>query len=131
MGARLVLKRVWHPWQMWECYPAGFWATTHAACNQDKCERRYAHFLNDLRAFESAIIGVFQAWPRSCEHWLTNAGMNRVAWIGQASACYWLGLPARHRSGYKRLPKLNQAAADELAQFYLNEWLRRYENRSV
>ena len=123
-------NRVWHPWSKWECYPAGFWATTHTGCDHEACEKRYAKFLGDLRAFESAILGVFQTWPHSCEHWLTNPGLNRVAWLGQASACLWHGLPSKHRGGFRRLPELKQQAADELAAYYLDAWLERYANRS-
>ena len=65
---------------------------------------------------------VLDEWPNSCEHYLSNECMNRIAWLGQASACYALGLPSRYRGGYNRLTEDEKNAADDLALRYMNIW---------
>ena len=31
---------------------------------------------------------VIVEWVNSCEHYLSNFAMNRIAWVGQAAMCY-------------------------------------------
>lgn len=118
------MKRIYHTWDKWECYPAGFYEdkppdglTAHDAT------RKYAEFLRDTPAFEAAAFGVVAEWPRSCEHYLSNVNMNRIAWIGQASACLALRLPSAFRSGFHLLTPDEQKTANATALKALNRWL--------
>lgn len=115
------LNRIYHPWWKWECYPAGFFSTDTPP-GRDPLER-YAEFLADLKGFDRAISRVFDEWTHSCEQFLTNDSMNRIAWIGQSSACIAMGLPSRFRGGFKLLTAEEQDAANELAETRLNEWI--------
>lgn len=83
----------------------------------------YRDFLANLDRFEAAIKRVFREWPHSCEQFLTNTSMNRVAWIGQSALCIETGIPSVFRGGYKLLTKKQQIAADRLAQKYLDGWV--------
>lgn len=123
--------RIFHTWDKWECYPAGFYENGKDGIEKSEAEKMYADFLSDPSAFESAIKRVFTEWPNSCEHYLTNESMNRIAWIGQAAACIHLGLPSCFRSGYFLLNADQRAAADNLALKYLNEWLTSRDFDSV
>ncbi len=116
------IKRVYHTWEKWECYPAGFYAETSDMSEQE-CKEAYRDFLKDENRFREALANVLVSWPTSCEHYLTNEKMNRIAWLGQASACIALGIPSRYRSGYFLLTKEERAAADLIALEYLNDWL--------
>jgi hypothetical protein len=62
-------------------------------------------------------------WPLSCEHYLTNVAMNRLAWIGQAAVCYSTGVPSRYSGGWSLLTDAQQSTANEVAARLLNEWL--------
>ena len=119
------MKRIYHTWERWECYPAGFYENKpkEPALTDDQCLRLYAALLRDLDAFRSAMDGVLQDWPNSCEHYLSNERMNRVAWLGQASLCYMLGIPNRYRGGFNLLSEEEQEAANLAALGYLNKWL--------
>jgi hypothetical protein len=117
------LNRIYHPWWTWECYPAGFYASEPpAGMDSQAALDAYAGFLSDLRRFDSAIGRVFAEWIHSCEQFLTNDAMNRVAWIGQSSACIAMGLPSRFRGGFKLLSPDQQRQANELAETRLSEW---------
>jgi hypothetical protein len=115
--------RIFHTWEKWECYRAGFYAERIKDMTQDEGEEKYREFLADPARFEAALIGVTSEWKHSCEHYLTNDRMNRIAWLGQASVAYALGIPSLCRGGYHRLTDEQKAAADALALQYLNKWL--------
>lgn len=57
------------------------------------------------------------------QHYLTNKAMNRIAWLGQAAACYALGIPSTFRGGFSLLTESEQAEANGVALVYLNKWL--------
>jgi len=116
-------SRIFHTYEKWECYAAGFYATTKLGMTKAQCEESYRAFLADLDAFRAALESVITEWRHSCEHYLTNVAMNRIAWLGQASACYAIGIPHVYRSGYFLLTEAQQNAADLLALEYLNKWL--------
>lgn len=116
--------RIFHTFESWECYKAGFYATTKEGMTKDQAQKAYAAFLSDLPAFEAALQGVTSEWKHSCEHYLSNAAMNRIAWLGQASACYARGLPSVFCGGFSLMTKPQQDAANEMALKYLNKWMR-------
>ena len=75
-------------------------------------------------------FGVISEWKHSCEHYLTNKAMNRIAWLGQASLCYGRSIPSCFRSGFNLLSEEQKNNANEIALEYLNKWLvanNRYE----
>jgi hypothetical protein len=119
------MKRIYHTWDKWECYPAGFYENhpVDRSLTAEECRQAYASFLSDLSQFETALQRVLKEWPRSCEHYLTNENMNRIAWLGQASACIALGIPAIFCGGFYLMSEEQQAAANELALKYLNIWM--------
>lgn len=116
-------KRIYHTWEKWECNKAGFYAEKPDGMTQEEGEQKYREFLSDLAAFEAALDKVTSEWKHSCEHYLSNDRMNRIAWLGQASVAYALGIPSCCRGGYNRLTDSQKEAADLLALKYLNRWL--------
>lgn len=124
-------KRIYHAWDKWECYPAGFYESSFNGLKREGGEEIYRVFLSDLSKFESALVRVISEWKYSCEHYLSNEGMNRIAWLGQASLCIEMGMPSAYRSGYFRLTKKEQKEADLMALKYLNIWLVRNNRDEV
>lgn len=125
-------NRILHTWEEWECYKAGFYAERPpGGLLQEEGEEIYAEFLSDLKRFEAALNGVISEWKNSCEHYLTNDRMNRIAWLGQASAAYATQMPSGCRGGYNRLSAEEQQRADMLALKYLNKWLAANERPAV
>lgn len=116
-------SRIFHTFDKWECHKAGFHATTKEGMKAEECERFYADFLSDLGRFEKALQGVISEWVNSCEHYLTNSSMNRIAWLGQASVCYESGIPSKYCSGFNLLSEKQQNEANMMALKYLNIWL--------
>jgi len=119
------VNRIYHTWDKWECYPAGFYENhpRDRELSDDECRDRYSDFLRDIPQFEAGMERVLAEWPRSCEHYLTNENMNRLAWLGQASMCLVHGIPSIFRGGFTRLTVREQTAANHAALKYLNRWL--------
>jgi len=71
------MERIFHTWDQWECYPAGFYETKppHKDMTIDECKQAYADFLRDSDRFRHAGLQVLLEWPNSCEHYLTNERM--------------------------------------------------------
>lgn len=117
-------NRVFHTFDKWEAVPAGFFLPGLKGRTSAECEAEYAAFLSNSEEFERAALGVFEAWPNSTEHNLTNYSMNRIAWIGQAAACFGRGLPSTYRGGFAILTAEQQKQADLVALKCLNIWLK-------
>lgn len=120
------MDRVYHTWDKWECYPAGFYDSTDpAGRTATEARQAYADFLSNDDSFRAALARVLDEWPMSCEHYLTNENMNRLAWLGQAAACVALGLPRAFRGVFNLLSKVAQDRANDIALDALNAWLGR------
>lgn len=116
-------NRIFHTYEKWECYKAGFYNNTMEGMKKQDCEEAYRLFLSDIPRFSEALGHVILEWKHSCEHYLTNSAMNRIAWLGQASACYAMGIPSTYRSGFSLLTDEEQERANHTALIYLNKWL--------
>lgn len=119
------MERIYHTWDKWECYPAGFYETKppRRDLTIDDCKRMYAEFLSDDDRFSWALVRVINEWKNSCEHYLSNERMNRIAWLGQASMCIETRVSKFFCGGYFLLTKDQQNHADLVALDALNEWL--------
>lgn len=124
--------RLWHHWETWECVPAGLFRTTPPdGMDSDACRAAYSAFLRDTPRFEAALSRVLGEWPVSCEQFLSNEDMNRIAWLGQASMCIATGVPACYRAGFKLLTDGEQATANATAARALGAWLASAAHRPL
>lgn len=116
--------RIFHTFDKWECAIAGFYESTAPnGMKADACKTAYRDLLSNIPEFEAALSRVITEWKNSCEHYITNSAMNRIAWLGQASLCIAKGIPAEFRGGYGLLTDEQQLAADEAALRALNTWM--------
>lgn len=119
-------ERIFHTFDKWECHKAGFYETKPPkGLTADNCRAYYRELLMDIPEFERVLECVISEWEHSCEHYLTNRAMNRIAWLGQAALCYKYGIPSEFRGGYGLLTEAQQLAADEAALRALNNWMQR------
>jgi ParB-like chromosome segregation protein Spo0J len=117
-------NRIFHTYDKWECHKAGFFDTCKEGMTAEECEFEYARFLSNTDEFKNALENVITKWKHSCEHYLTNKAMNRIAWLGQAALCYAKGIPSKYRSGWSLLSENQQDEANHIAYKYLNKWLK-------
>lgn len=115
--------RIFHTFEKWECHKAGFYAGKKDGLTAEQCETAYRDFLSDDNKFIIGLDGVLSNWVHSCEHYLTNKSMNRIAWLGQAAMCYSTEVPSKFCAGFNLLTPEQQDRANEIALEYLNKWL--------
>ncbi len=123
--------RIFHTYDKWECFKAGFYETTKEGMTEHECEQEYYNLLTNLELFESTLQKVITEWKFSCEHYLTNKSMNRIAWLGQAALCYTKGIPSTFRGGFHILSDSQKDAANKMALKYLNQWLEKNNTAPV
>jgi hypothetical protein len=123
------MKQLFHHYKKWECLEAGFFDTV---CDEpdEEAKKKYSEFLGNTKRFEKALQRVLNEWTISCEQFLSNESMNRIAWLGQASMCIETGIPSCFRGGFKLLSEKKQKEANEIARKYLNKWIRDNERNS-
>ena len=125
-------SRIFHTYEDWECFKAGFYETKPPhGMTGEQARSHYKNLLQDIPEFERILECVITEWKNSCEHYLTNTAMNRIAWLGQAALCYKWGIPAEFRSGYGLLTEDMQKAADTSAFNALNRWMERNGREAV
>ena len=122
-------ERIFHTFDKWECHKAGFYGSKKEGMTAEQCELEYANYLSDEQRFRDGLNGVINEWVNSCEHYLTNKAMNRIAWLGQAAMCYSTGIPSKFCAGFNLLSPEQQDKANLIALEALNFWMKKY-NRS-
>lgn len=116
--------RIFHTYDKWECHKAGFYKSKKEGWTNEQCENEYVRILSNPKLFESILSKIIVEWKYSCEHYLTNRSMNRIAWLGQAAVCYESGVPSCYSSAWSKLTKEQQNEANNVAHKYLNIWLK-------
>jgi len=121
------LKRIYHRWEHWECVRAGMYVScAESGVSKDEGLEMYRAFLSDIPRFVLSMKRVMREWPVSCEQFLTNDSINRVAWLGQSSACIEIGLPRSFRGGFMLLKDEERRAANTVAKKALDAWLKEH-----
>lgn len=117
-------NRIFHTWDKWECHKNGFYASKVEGKTAEECKQAYLTVLGDPTIFAEALEIVIKDWKHSCEHYLTNTSMNRIAWLGQAAVCFKAKVPSKYSSGWSLLTTEQQDKANDVALVYLNKWLK-------
>jgi len=116
-------SRIFHTYDKWECHKYGFYNSKKQGLTNEECKSEYVRILSNVDLFASILEKVINEWKHSCEHYLTNNSMNRIAWLGQAAVCYHSGVPSAYSSAWFDLTEEQQKEANEVAFIYLNKWL--------
>jgi len=124
-------ERIFHTWDKWECYKAGFYENTVKDKSHEECEALFVSTLSDQKLFGSILEKLIVEWKNSCEHYLTNKSMNRIAWLGQAAVCFHCSVPSRYSSAWFDIPEEVRDEANETALTYLNKWLSNHGSNEL
>ena len=116
-------NRIFHTYDKWECHKAGFYKSNKEGWSHQQCEDEFKRILSDQKLFAEILSKIIVEWKYSCEHYLTNTSMNRIAWLGQAAVCYQSKVPSRYSSCWMDLDKTTREKADNTALTYLNKWM--------
>jgi hypothetical protein len=122
MNTKVDLKRIYHPYTLWEDYKAGFYDNVSGKAKQSKIDKVLEMF-NSSKLTEKYMNKVIDEWVYSCEHNLTNESMNKIAYIGQAACCLYAGVPCDlTMRGWKLLSQDIRDRSDKIANKLINKW---------
>lgn len=125
------LSRIFHTYDKWECYKAGFYESSLNDKSHEECEALFKSVLINSNLFSEILEKLIFEWKYSCEHYLTNKAMNRIAWLGQAAVCYATGVPSRYSSAWFDISEEKRNEANQTALVYLNKWLQANNRKEV
>lgn len=128
------VKKVWLPWWEWECCKNGLYSTSPPeGKTAEDCREEYRMFLADIPRFKAAMERVSEEWPNSCLHFLTNEGINRIAWLGWSAMCIETSVSSSFCGGYAMLTINQKRAANKAAAIFLERWLNEHarKNRAI
>jgi hypothetical protein len=124
-------ERIFHTFEKWECQKSGFYLSKSTNHSNEEAEKEFISLLSTTERFEKALNRVITEWKFSCEHYLTNKAMNRIAWLGQAAVCIETGIPSSYSGAWFDIPKETQNEANNTALKYLNKWLINNNRKEV
>ena len=124
-------ERVFHTYDKWECHKAGFYKSNKEGMTTEECEQEYIRVLSDQDLFASILEAVISEWKYSCEHYLTNKAMNRLAWLGQAAVCYHSSIPSKYCSAWGKIDEQTQFEANLTALNALNKWMKNNNRKEI
>jgi hypothetical protein len=122
MNTKVEKNRIYHPWNLWEDYKAGFYNNCSGDEKKLKIEKVIEMF-NSAELTEKYMRRVITEWKYSCEHNLTNSSMNKIAYLGQGACCLYASVPnIITMYAWKFLPLEIRDESDKIARKILLEW---------
>lgn len=116
------MKRIYHPYNLWEDYKYGFYDNCSGSEKQNKIDKAIEMF-NSESLTRKYMNKVVDEWKYSCEHNLTNESLNKIAYIGQAACCLYADIPNTiTMEAWSKLSKDVQNRSDEIAKEVINKW---------
>lgn len=124
-------KRIFHTYDKWEITNNWFFATKVEWKSHNECEQDYYNVLSNEKLFSEILERVINEYTYSCEHYLTNSAMNRIAWLWQVAVLYHTWTPSKYSSWWNLLNKEQQEKANLIALDYLNKWFKKYNMKEL
>ena len=116
------MTKIWHPYTKWEEVAAGMWRRIPSD-NEEELLACATKFMREHKLFGLAMRQVIQCWKYSCEQNLSDASINRRAWMGQAALALALGVPEQiTRKAWWQLTQKQQDNANTQADNAIAIW---------
>jgi len=119
------MKRIYHPYNLWEDYKSGQYKTNYNYDEKKEAELAFKakDLLSNQKEFYETAIQVITNWKYATEFNLSNNGLNRQAWLGQAACCYKFGIPEYlTKYGWRLMSLTEQTEANKTADKIIALW---------
>jgi len=90
---KMVITQIKSPYFAWECFQNGMFKTLSEIDNYSFLFNKSIELLSNQELFYKTGILVIKNWEVSCDNFLTNKNINKIAFIGQVCCCYAFGVP--------------------------------------
>ena len=105
-------NRIFHTYEKWECYKAGFYATTKEGMTKAECEEEYRKFLSDVPKFEATLGRVITEWKNSCD--ALGRLTKSLSELGNLQPITWNAKTGNIVGGHQRLKCYQALQKDEV-----------------
>jgi hypothetical protein len=116
------MERIFHHYDLWEDYHAGMY--NESKDGRSERVQRAVNILGTPDICEKAMNMVVDQWQISTEYNLSNAGINRKAWLGQAACCCYDGIHEDEvREAWGILSESQRKTANAIAGKVIKKWI--------
>ena len=125
------MQRIYHPYDKWEDYKAGFYDNVLGKNKQDLINKVVELFSNPelTKVYMNKVIN---DWQYSCEHNLSNYSTNRVAYLGQAACCLYAKIPYFiTMNGWNKVELHLRNEADYIANQTILIWEKKHKLKNT
>ena len=122
------MERIFHHYNKWEDYHAGMYDES----KDGRAERvkRAAEILGTPDICRKAMNKVITEWVISTEYNLSNAEINRKAWLGQAACSCYAGIHEDEtREAWGLMTEAQRIEANKIAANIIKEWVSERERK--
>jgi hypothetical protein len=124
------MKRIYHPYWLWEDHKAGFYENCSGENKELLILKGIEMFNCEIKTKEN-MLRVINEWQYSCEHNLTNESLNKIAYIGQSACCLYSNIPNKVTMEiWNKLEKNVQDRSNKIANDILNIWKQKHEQNA-
>ena len=122
------MDRIHHRYEVWEDHKHGFYNNCTGEEKEKKKQLVIEMFSSESET-RKMMFRVVNEWKFSCEHNLTNNGLNQIAYIGQSACCLYAQIPSTATmEAWSLLSKDIQDRSDRIAQEAINQWKKQNKN---
>lgn len=116
------MQRIFYHYSLWEDYHAGMYDESR----DGRAERvqEAARILGTPEICREAMEKVIAEWEKATEYNLSNAEINRKAWLGQAACCCYAGIHEDEtREAWGIMTEAQRIEANRIAAEIIKRWV--------
>lgn len=127
------MQRIFHHYSLWEDFHAGMYDESKDGRKERVQEA--ARILGTPDICRLAMEKVINEWEKATEFNLSNAEINRKAWLGQAACCCYAGIHEDEtREAWGLMTEEQRVEANRIAATIIKKWVgvrEREENPQI
>lgn len=124
------MERIFHHYSLWEDFHAGMY--DESKDGRSKRVKEAARILGTPTLCREAMEKVVSEWKIAAEYNLSNAGINRKAWLGQAACSCYAGIHEDEtREAWGIMTPEQRTEANRIAAEIIRNWLKAAEAEST
>lgn len=120
------MERIFHHYELWEDYHAGMYDENKEG--RKERVKKAAYILGTPDVCEKAMEKAVAEWENATEYNLSNAEINRKAWLGQAACSCYAGVHEDEtREAWGLMTEQQRIKANQIAATIIKRWLAERE----
>lgn len=124
------MQRIFHHFSLWEDYHAGMYDESKDG-RQERVQEA-ARILGTPDICREAMEKVINEWEKATEYNLSNAEINRKAWLGQAACSCYAGIHEDEtREAWGIMTEEQRVEANKIAATIIKRWVNEREREET